>query len=89
MAAVVEETLFQGKPSLTLKWREDSKYPFSFGLNNARLIVACMAEIQQFVKNHPQEARPPQSVSPKAQGEHNNIPNLKTETNGGSSGPPC
>lgn len=46
---------YQGKPSLTLKWRADSEYPFSFGPTKARLILACIEEIKAFVERHPEE----------------------------------
>jgi len=48
---------FQGKPSLTLTWRADSQYPFSFGVTKARLIVACFEEIKAFADRHPEEGR--------------------------------
>ena len=47
---------YQGKPSLTLKWRADSEYPFSFGLTKAQLILACIDEIKAFVERHPNES---------------------------------
>jgi len=53
--AIAEPGEFQGKPSLTLKWRADSAYPFSFGVTKARLILACLDQIKAFVAAHPQE----------------------------------
>jgi hypothetical protein len=76
------EGQYQGKPSLTLKWRADSEYPFSFGLTKAQLILACIDEIKAFVERHPNEStgnrgrgrpaanRPaPQREAARAQGE--------------------
>jgi hypothetical protein len=50
------EGQYQGKPSLTLKWRADSEYPFSFGLTKAQLILASIDEIKAFVERHPNES---------------------------------
>ena len=53
---IVTEGQYDGKPSLTLLWRADGKYPFSFGVTKARLILACISEIQAFVDKHPDES---------------------------------
>lgn len=52
---IATEGTFNGKPSLTLSWRADSKYPFSFGVTKARLILACLDEIKAFVAAYPEE----------------------------------
>ena len=46
---VVERGEFKGKPILILKRNGDEKFPFSFGLTKARLIVDNFAEIKKFV----------------------------------------
>lgn len=46
---VAERTEFKGNKMLTLKRSDDDKYPFSFGLNKAKLILEHQEEIEQFV----------------------------------------
>ncbi len=40
---------YQGKPTLCLTKGEGDKWPFTFGLAKARLMLAHIADIQQFV----------------------------------------
>jgi len=49
---MVERTEFKSKPVLILKRTEDDKYPFSFGMGKAKLIVENYAEIQKFVEEN-------------------------------------
>lgn len=49
---IVEEGEYQGRPTLTLMDRHDSKYPFSFGLGKARMIVDAIDQIRAFVAKH-------------------------------------
>lgn len=51
------ESEYQGKPTLTLKWRMDSEHPFSFGVTKARLILAMLEEIKEFAAKYPDEGR--------------------------------
>ena len=46
---IVERTEFKGQPVLVLKRNENDKYPFSFGLSKARLIIEGFEEIKKFV----------------------------------------
>ena len=46
---MVEKTEYKGKPIIVLKRNEEDKYPFSFGLGKARLIIENLEAIQQFV----------------------------------------
>ena len=46
---IVERTEYKGQPVLILKRNENDKYPFSFGLSKARLIIECFEEIKKFV----------------------------------------
>lgn len=52
---IATEGEYNGKPSLTLSWRADSPYPFSFGVTKARLILACLEQIKAFVAAHPED----------------------------------
>ena len=52
---MVERSEFKGKPVLILKRSEEDKYPFSFGLSKARLIVEYIDEIKKFVDENKQE----------------------------------
>ncbi len=54
---MVERSEFKGKPVLILRRTEDDKYPFTFGLTKARLILENLEEIKRFVEeNDKQEA---------------------------------
>lgn len=49
---MVERGEFKGKPILILKRDEEEKYPFSFGLSKARLIIENIDEIKKFVEEN-------------------------------------
>lgn len=49
---MVERTEFQGKPVIILRRNEQDRYPFSFGLSKARLILENIEEIKKFVKEN-------------------------------------
>jgi len=53
---VIERGEFKGKPVLILKRDEEDRYPFSFGLGKARLIVENFEEIKKFVDENSQPA---------------------------------
>lgn len=46
---MVEKSEYKGKPVLILRRDENDKYPFSFGLTKARLILENIEEIKKFV----------------------------------------
>lgn len=45
----VERTEYKGQPVIILKRNDADKYPFSFGLSKARLIIEYFEEIKKFV----------------------------------------
>ncbi len=49
---IVEHGEFKGKPVLILKRDEEDKYPFSFGLSKAKLIVENIDAIKKFVEEN-------------------------------------
>ncbi len=49
---MVERSEFKGKPVLIMKRSEDDKYPFTFGLSKARLILENLEEIKRFVEEN-------------------------------------
>lgn len=49
---IVERGEFKGKPLLIIKRDEEDKYPFSFGLSKARLILDNIEEIKKFVEEN-------------------------------------
>jgi len=55
---VIERGEFKGKPVLILKRNEDDRYPFSFGLSKARLIIENFEEIKKFVDENSQTEAP-------------------------------
>ena len=52
--AIVERSEYKGKPLLVIKRSEDDKFPFSFGLSKARLILENLEEIKKFVEENDQ-----------------------------------
>ena len=52
---MVELSEFKGKPILILRRSEDDKFPFSFGLSKAKLILENLEEIKKFVAKNVQE----------------------------------
>lgn len=53
--ALVSETVYKGRPVLVLKKTVDDKYPLSFGLGKAKLIVDNQQVIENFVRKHSKE----------------------------------
>ena len=49
---MVEKTDYNGKPVIILKRNADDRFPFSFGLSKARLILDNVEEIKEFVKEN-------------------------------------
>lgn len=47
---MVERTEFKGNPIIVLKRDENDKFPFSFGLSKAKLILENIEEIKKFVE---------------------------------------
>ncbi|MDD5173330.1 MAG: hypothetical protein WC482_01335 [Candidatus Omnitrophota bacterium] len=52
---MVERSDYNGKPILVLRRSEDDKFPFSFGINKAKLILENLEEIKKFVAENTQE----------------------------------
>ena len=48
----VEKTEFKGRPVIILKRNEEDRYPFSFGLGKARLILEAIEDIKKFVEEN-------------------------------------
>ncbi len=51
--AIIERSEFKGKPTLVIRRNEEDKYPFSFGLSKAKLILENIEEIKKFVADNP------------------------------------
>ena len=49
---LVERSEYKGNPLLILKRDENDKYPFSFGITKAKLILESFAEIKKFVEEN-------------------------------------
>ena len=49
---MVERSEFKGKPVLVMKRDENDKFPFSFGISKARLILENLEEIKKFVEEN-------------------------------------
>jgi len=49
---IVERGEYKGKPLIILKRNEEDKFPFSFGLTKARLILENIEAIKKFVEDN-------------------------------------
>lgn len=49
---MIERGEYKGKPLIILKRSEDDKYPFSFGVSKAKLIVENIEEIKKFIEEN-------------------------------------
>lgn len=49
---IVERSEFKGRPMLILKRSEDEKFPFSFGVAKAKMILEHLEEIRKFVEEN-------------------------------------
>lgn len=49
---MIERSEYKGKPLIVIKRSEDDKYPFSFGLSKAKLILDNIEEIKKFVEEN-------------------------------------
>lgn len=47
--AIVEESEYKGNPVLVLKNTEEDRFPFTFGIKKAKLIVEHIEDIKKFV----------------------------------------
>jgi len=46
---MIEKTEFKGNPVIVLKRNENDRFPMSFGINKAKLIIENIEGIKQFV----------------------------------------
>lgn len=49
---MIERNEYKGKPLIVIKRTEDDKYPFSFGVSKAKLILENIEEIKKFVEEN-------------------------------------
>jgi hypothetical protein len=52
---MIERSEFKGKPVIIIRRNEDDKYPFTFGMSKARLILENLEEIKRFVEDNSKE----------------------------------
>lgn len=57
---MVERSEFKGKPIIILRRDENDRYPLSFGLGKARLIMENLDEIKKFVEEHSKKEEVPE-----------------------------
>ncbi len=51
---MVERSEYKGKPIMVIKRDEQDKFPFSFGVSKAKLILENIEEIKKFVAENSQ-----------------------------------
>ncbi|MBL7198250.1 MAG: hypothetical protein ISS47_09150 [Candidatus Omnitrophica bacterium] len=49
---MIERSEYKGKPLIVIKRNEDDKYPFSFGVSKAKLILDNIEAIRKFVEEN-------------------------------------
>lgn len=49
---MVEKSEYKGKPIIVIKRDENDKFPFSFGVAKARLIMENLDEIKKFIEEN-------------------------------------
>lgn len=49
---MIEKSEYKGKPIIVIKRNEEDKYPFSFGVSKAKLILENIDEIKKFVEEN-------------------------------------
>jgi len=49
---IIERTEYKGQPVIILKRNENDRYPFSFGLGKARMILESIEDIKKFVEEN-------------------------------------
>ena len=49
---MIEKSEFKGRPIIIIKRNEEDKYPFSFGLGKAKLILENLEAIKEFVEQN-------------------------------------
>ena len=52
---MVERSDYNGKPIIILRRSEEDKFPFSFGLVKAKMIIENLEEIKKFVAENTHE----------------------------------
>jgi len=57
--AIVEESEYKGNPVLVLKYTEEDRFPFSFGVKKAKLMLEHLEDIKKFVAKHDTETKKP------------------------------
>lgn len=49
---IIERSEYKGNPLLVIKRSEDDKFPFSFGVSKAKMILESIEEIKKFVEEN-------------------------------------
>jgi len=52
---MIERSEYKGKPLIVIKRSEEDKFPFSFGVSKAKLILENIEEIKKFVEENAKE----------------------------------
>lgn len=60
---IVERSTYQGNNMIVLKKHENDKYPFSFGLAKAKLVVEGIEEIKKFIQEQEGVSNPQSTTS--------------------------
>ena len=53
--AIAEESEYKGNPVLVLKNTPEDRFPFSFGVKKAKLLMEHLDDIKKFIAKHDKE----------------------------------
>jgi hypothetical protein len=52
----IEQDTFNGKPILSISWTDDDRYPFSFGIQKAKMLATALKKepdlLEDFISEH-------------------------------------
>lgn len=54
---IIERSEYKGNPILVIKRNEDDKFPFSFGVSKAKMMIENIEEIKKFVADNENRSR--------------------------------
>ena len=54
--SIATEGEYKGNPMFVIKNTEEDKFPFSFGVKKAKLVLEHIEEIKKFVEKHDKQA---------------------------------
>ena len=57
MGVVISRDSYRGKPTVQLCWDDDDRYPFSFGLGKAKMLISALNQDPDFLKRFVEDCK--------------------------------